>query len=96
MKYRLSKLARADLVEIAEYSAEHYPEFGQRLLDAIRAKIQLLTTQPRIGAPRDDLRPDLRCTVVQQFVIYYQIDDPWVDVLRVVHGARDIKAIRFE
>jgi toxin ParE1/3/4 len=96
MKYRLSALARADLDDIAEYFAQHNPGAGERLLGEIRARLKFLTAQPRIGAPRDELRPGLRCFVVGKYVIYYLIQQKVIEVLRIIHGSRDINAIRFE
>jgi len=96
MKYRLSALARADIDDIAEYFAQHNPGAGQRLLGEIRARLRFLTVHPKTGAPRDDLRPGLRCSVVGKYVIYYCIRQSLIEVLRIIYGSRDINAIQLD
>ena len=96
MTYRLSALARHDLHDIADYLAERNAETARRVLSEIRGRLKLLASQPSLGAPRNDLRIGLRCSVVRKYVIYYQTAEDFVDILRVVHGARDINAMRLE
>lgn len=44
---------------------------------------------PFIGRPRPDLGTDLRSLVVGSYVIYYVPTDRSVEIVRVLHSARD-------
>jgi toxin ParE1/3/4 len=46
---------------------------------------------PRIGTPRDDFRPGTRVSAARPYLIFHTIADDAVIILRVLHGARDIK-----
>lgn len=62
-------------------------------MDRLERAFELLAEHPRIGRPRRDLakRP-VRTWAVRPFVIVYRDTDP-VQVLRVMHGARDTSAV---
>ena len=46
-----------------------------------------------MGQSRDELRPGLRCFVVSPYVVFYRPEQDTIEVLRVLHGARDIVSI---
>jgi toxin ParE1/3/4 len=46
-----------------------------------------------MGRPRDDLAPGLRSFVVSPYVIYFRPAGDTIEVLRVLHGRRDIDTI---
>lgn len=48
---------------------------------------------PSIGQNRDDLRPGLRCFVVSPFIVLYRPVEGTIEVLGILHGARDIGSI---
>ena len=53
-----------------------------------------LTEFPNRGTPRDDLVAGMRTlTYRRRTVIAYRVADETVEILRVLHGARDIAAI---
>jgi toxin ParE1/3/4 len=60
-----------------------------RILDAERRLIEF----PEIGQARPDLRAGLRHWVVGNFLILYRTDDDAITVVRVVHGARDLRGL---
>ena len=90
MSYRLTPQAEADLEEIADYLSQHSPAAAVKLIDRLHAKWQLLATQPRSGAPRDDLMPGLRHSVMGNQIAFYRIDGEDVEIVRVLHGRRNI------
>ena len=91
---RFSEVAQQDLRDIwrglAEYSGL---DFADRSLATIESKFQLLAQFPRSGRVRDDLLIDLRSYPAGDFIIFYRILEPTVEVVRVLHGRRDIDAI---
>ena len=96
MTYRLSGFARCDLQEIARYLGKHSPTAAETTLEELVSRFELLGKQPSLGAPRNDLLEGLRHTVVRKYVIYYRSFDKGIEVLRVIHGSRDVDAIEFE
>ena len=86
--------ARDDLYEIRSYfelkshaASMHY----ERLFaDAIA----ILKKFPRAGRERPDLpRPGVRSWPVTPYIILYTYEPPIVEIVRVVHGARDLPDI---
>ena len=91
--YVVSPRARADLDEIWDYVAEDSPSAADRLLATFEEKLLLLAKQPLLGQSRDELRPGIRSFVVGRYVVYYQLADDRIRVVRVLHGARDVDAL---
>lgn len=92
MAYRLTALARNDLKEIADYIGERNPAAAEQLLDEFLERIEKLAAMPTIGTRRDEIRPGLRFSVVRRYGISYRITGINIDILRVIHGARDIES----
>ena len=85
--------ARLDLIEIWQYVARDDPDAADRLLDEIDAKCALLAEHPHIGPSREDIRPGLRYFVVREYLILYRIMENNVEIVRVVHGTRDLPGL---
>ncbi|MBM3942105.1 MAG: type II toxin-antitoxin system RelE/ParE family toxin [SAR202 cluster bacterium] len=48
---------------------------------------------PRIGRRRSELAPELRSFAVQDYVILYRPMADGVEVVRILHGSRDIESL---
>ena len=87
--------AEADLIDIALYVAEHNHAAAERFLTAAERACAQLATFPHIGSPRTPIDPSfagLRVWPIpgfESYSIYYIPRASHVDVLRVLHGARD-------
>ena len=91
MKLRLSKEAGRDLDDAWGYSAEHWgPDRADALLDDIHDTFRLLVRFAEAGRHRDELSPGLRSLPVSGFVVLYQILEGNLEIVRVVHGSRDL------
>jgi toxin ParE1/3/4 len=86
-------LAEADILEIWDYIADDSVAAADRWLDELDAKFNLLATQPMMGRVRDELEPGMRSFPFGRYVIFYMPIDEGIDVVRVLHGARDIDAV---
>jgi toxin ParE1/3/4 len=84
--------AEADLVQIWFYIARDNSTAADRLLDRIAKSLELLATQPRSGQEWNELSPGIRRFAVGNYVILYRPLDDGIQVVRVLHGARDIFA----
>jgi toxin ParE1/3/4 len=94
MKVFRSAKAQEDLVQIWIYIAMDSERAFDRVLDAIEGKFDALGDFPEIGGARDDIRPGLRMLVSSEYVILYRVSADGVDIVRVVHGQRDLEALK--
>lgn len=85
-----TRQAHLDLVEIAFRIAENNPQAADRWLDIIDEKCQLLASMPELGRKRPDLAPELRSLAVGNYVVFYRPMKDCIQVIRVLHGARDL------
>jgi Plasmid stabilization system protein len=85
--------ARVDLVDIWHYIAVVSPTKADRLLDSLNTQFQKLARFPEIGRAREELAPSLRSFSVKRYAIFYRIIKDGVEIVRVLHGARDIESI---
>ena len=89
--------ARLDVLEQAVYLGEEATEeVALRFVDAVDAAFRRLADTPEIGRLREfrSVRlAGLRSWPVPGFpkhLIFYRVDEDLVEVVRVVHGARDL------
>jgi toxin ParE1/3/4 len=94
--FRYTTQAEADLDQITDYYSATSPAAGLRVLNAIEARCRQLANHPRMGRARGDLAPGVRSSAVHQYVIFFLATDGGIDVLRVLHGARDIGPDMFD
>ena len=52
--------------------------------------MRVVGCSPSTRPSRDDIRPGLRYFIVGEYVILYRIIDAAVEIVRVVHGRRDL------
>ena len=95
MAYRLTENAEADLDGIWWHVAEQSgdPAIAERLIESIATRFDTLSSHPRMGRVRNDLRRGLRSHPVGNYLIFYRIVARDVLILRVLHGRRDIRAV---
>ena len=85
--------AKEDLAEIWLYVALDNLEAADRLLDMIDDKAKSLLAHPEMGRKREDLAKSLRCLNAGNYIIFYRISGTDIEIVRVLHGARDIETI---
>jgi toxin ParE1/3/4 len=87
--------AKQDLHDIAEYIARDNPVAAARLVERIRQVCKTtIARSAGAGTIREDLAPGLRCYCVDNYVIFFRGRNP-VQIVRVVHGARDVNRLSF-
>ena len=77
-------------VDIACYIAQDNPEAAAGFVDKMARIFALLAASPEIGRQRKELAPNLRSFPVDRYVAFYIPIKNGIEVLRVLHGARDI------
>ncbi len=83
-------LAAADIFDIRDYIAGDSVAAADRWLDQLDESLNLLATQPLMGRARDELAPGVGSFPFGRYVIFYVPLEDGIDVVRVLHGARDI------
>ncbi len=88
-----------DLIEVATYIAADNLDASDRFLMAAESTFQKLAKAPKMGKPCQFSNPRLAGIRQQaikgfrRFLIFYRIADDKVEILRVIHGARDLESI---
>lgn len=85
--------AETDLADILGGLDERNPRTAERLAAAIDARCNFLGQFPQAGRTREELAPGLRSIVIDHYIVFYRVTPSSVEVLRVLHGARDIDTI---
>ncbi len=93
-RYRLSRRAKRDLDEIWLYIARDSIDSANRFLELLTDRFPLLADSPGMGRLREDLQPKLRSFPVKKYLIFYRpLGKTGVSVVRVVHGARNLRTL---
>lgn len=85
--------AEEDLIDIWLYIAHDDVRAADRVLDDIEEKLLLLADQPGLGPARSDIAPELRYSPVRRYLILYRQITDGIEIVRVVHGARDVPTL---
>jgi toxin ParE1/3/4 len=83
--------AHDDLLEIWLYIARDTVTAADRLLDRIESRCARLADFPEIGPTREDIGRGVRVLTVGNYLVLYRASRDRVDIVRVVHGARDLR-----
>ena len=89
----LSPEAEQDLLNIWLYIAEDSSTNADRFLDRLEHKALRLAEFTEIGVDRPELTPGLKSFPVDQYVLYYRPCADGIELIRVLHGSRDINRI---
>jgi toxin ParE1/3/4 len=92
-KLTISPSARQDLMDIFDYIARDKPIAASRWIDSIEQKCALIASAPELGEKREEFGAGIRSSVVGRYVIFYRPNEEGIEVVRVVSGDRDIRAL---
>jgi len=93
---RFLRIAEEDFTEIISYIAADNPKVAETLANDIEKNLELLSENPLLGRiPRDAEIKKLgyRYLVVRNYIIFYTIENKTIYIHRILHGARNYKAI---
>lgn len=89
--YKLSRLASADLEEIAEYTIESFGiEQARRYRDGLKICFDQLANNPALGKRSEQLMRGLRRFEHQSHVVFYIIEPEEIFIVRVLHSSMDV------
>jgi len=96
-KYQFTPQALSDLLEIWSFIAQDSPQAADRVEETIFCACDFLSDSPLAGRAREDLTPlPLRFWIVLPYSNYLIVYDPEkkpIQIIRILHAARDIPSI---
>lgn len=88
--------AELDSLDIWDFIAEDSLDRADDFLDFLEEKLANLARNPGMGKRREDISPDLRSFPVKNYIVFYREIEGGIDVIRILHGSRNIEAeLRF-
>lgn len=90
---RLTDQAEADLDDAWAHLSRTNRAAADRLIDAFVEAARLHARFPESGRARPEFGPDVRSFLVRPYVVFYHPAGDTIEVLRVLHGRRDIDRI---
>jgi toxin ParE1/3/4 len=88
-----SRLAGVDLFEILGELDASDSARAERYADLFYEKVESLARFPEMGRPRPEFGTDVRSTLIKPYILFYRYNGEAVQVLRIVHGKRDLRQI---
>ncbi|MGK7890802.1 MAG: type II toxin-antitoxin system RelE/ParE family toxin [Leptolyngbyaceae cyanobacterium] len=92
-RFILAREATRDLSEISDYFLQQSVDAGDRFVEAFDKKCQYLARFPYLGRSYAHIDEELRGTPVMGYIIFYQIIDDGIEILRIVSGYRDLNQV---
>lgn len=88
--------AREDALEIWQYIAADNEAAATALLHRSDRAIRTLAANPLAGRGRPEIGLDIRSFPVGNYILFYIPTTTAIEVVRILHGARDITAEELE
>jgi antitoxin ParD1/3/4/toxin ParE1/3/4 len=93
-RYVLTTLAATDIRAIVQYIRQRSPRAAKTVRAQLRAAMSKLAAFPGMGHLREDVADEpLRFWSVYSFLLVYRPETKPLEIVRVVHGARDLESI---
>ena len=90
---RRTPSSRRDCLKIWLYIAQDNMDAADRLIREFDRVFDLLAEHPEAGPDRSELRPWMRSFPVGKYLIFYRKTREGVEIIRVIHGMRDLPRI---
>jgi toxin ParE1/3/4 len=91
MTFRVLPEAIADILAIANYIKVDNPQAAAKLIEQFYMRFRSLDEMPGMGIQRPEISDRVRSLPVGNYLILYHQEPHGVDIIRVVHGMRDIE-----
>ena len=92
-QYGVAPDAQCDLDSIYDYIARDSVSAAKGVVLALRERFRLLASQPLLGQLRPEFAPNLRSFSAGSYVIFYRPVRAGIEVMRVIHSARNIDTL---
>jgi toxin ParE1/3/4 len=88
-----SALSEQDVYEIALFVARDNPDAAFRLIDRFDEILQMLAENPLAGRAREEFASNVRSFPVGNYLLFYRPAQDGIELVRVLHGARDLRRL---
>lgn len=93
----ISDQALFDIAELLDYISKDRPLAAERMQSRLWSEFEELCRFPNLGHLRSDVQDaQYRFKRVKSFLIAYRVDGDELRVVRILHGARGFRQVRFE
>jgi plasmid stabilization system protein ParE len=93
-RFVLTAAAEQDVDEIADFIAKDSLGAAKQVVADLRKAMRRLAAMPQTGHLREDLsRKPVRFWSVYSYLISYRPDTKPLQIIRVLHGSRDVRRI---
>ena len=75
------------------YIADEDQDAATAVLRDIHGRCHFLVAHPKAGPARPDIAPQLRYGLAGRYLVLYRETEGGIEVVRVLHGARDLRAL---
>ena len=94
MKVRFADTAEDDLIAIGRYIARGSVDTALQFIEKIETTChETIGRHPEIGTKREELVTGLRLFPFYKYLIYYRLQDDYVEIIRVLHSSRDVEKV---
>ncbi len=93
MKIRRLPQAIRDVDDIWLYIARHDPDAATRLVERLVLSVARLADYPESGPARPEIGAGARSITVGNYLVLYRVELESVDIVRVVHAAKECSGI---
>ena len=93
-RLRWSPQATSDLESICEHIAADSEQYARLFAEGVVAYLEALEVHPRIGRVVPEYQEEnLRERLYQNYRLVYELTGKWIEVVAIVHSARDFKGV---
>ena len=93
MRVVITAEAEADFEMVFDYIAEDSPAIALRFVNTLRKRALNIGHAPKAYPARPDLGAGIRASYFRSYVTLFRIEVDRVEILHIVHGARDLKRL---
>jgi toxin ParE1/3/4 len=96
MRVIITAAAKADLIAIGDFIKLDNPVRAATFIDELLERCYGIVDRPRAYplAPRYE-QFGVRRTVYRDYLIFYRLNDEQIEIIHVIHGARDYETLLF-
>jgi len=92
MRVHWTENALKHLLDIYEYISENSPTYARRMVDRLTSRSEQIAAFPQSGRRVPEYTAeDIREIVERPYRIIYRVKSDQIDILAVVHGARQFE-----
>jgi toxin ParE1/3/4 len=89
----ISPTASKDLAKILDYFLEKNIEAGDKFTVKFEQKCRNIAKFPMMGRSYPEFLPQLRGIPLDNYVIFYTVNDLCIEIVRVVSGYQDLRSL---